>query len=808
MWWRRWIGLVMLLGLVATGAGANGPPAPTGGALPRPEAGHETTPIPTTQIASAAEDTAGRLRAIEAATLPVGTVTRIGERLPDLEQNVRSGTEETYRVLRHGASLAAIEDLLDPWTDIREQAGTWMAVLTQRGEDMESILGTLQAIRTRWAVTQAAAAASAVPEATIERIDGTLAAVDSARATVEQRRSEVLVLQDRVAQILSRSGEMLDSLQATRRALLGQLLVRDGLPIWGFFLQSQEWQQARQQAGRSFGAEVPVGRLFMGEHASAVVLEVGLFLALALVFRRMRRDAARWTALDDSLEPVFRPLAHPWAAAALVALIVTAFAPPPEPRSLVSAVVLVAIVPVIRLIASLATGPLVRVIWLVGAFRVVDLVRRLLTTVPLLEQLTFVVQLLLLVLALAWLRRSLARADIQAGRRQRWEHGVRLALVAAAVAFGAAALGWIRLARALEFVLVAAAVYALVLWGLVRLSDAILAWSLRVRPLRQLRAVQAHRAAVEHVLRFVLRVAAGLLWAGGLAGTLSLLGPLTDRLTAILSAPIGWGTVQVSLGDLVVFSLVVWLTFLVSRATEVVLEEDIFTQVEVGRGIAAASSRLAYYAVILVGFLLGLGVLGIDLTRITIIAGALGVGVGFGLQNIVNNFVSGLVLLFERPVQVGDSVQLGTLIGEVKRIGIRSSTIRTWEGAEVIVPNGSLVSDQVTNWTLSDRMRRMDLDVGVAYGTDPNRVVAVLAEVARATPGVLPDPAPVVLFVGFGDSALNFQLRAWTARFEEWVRTRSDLGLAIHDALKDAGIEIPFPQRTVHLASDGGPRRE
>src|SRR4029453_9153604 len=242
-----------------------------------------------------------------------------------------------------------------------------------------------------------------------------------------------------------------------------------------------------------------------------------------------------------------------------------------------------------------------------------------------------------------------------------------------------------------------------------------------------------------------------------------------------------------------------------SQALSAILAADVFPRVTLRRGIAAALSSLVHYTVLLVGFLLGLGALGIDLTRITIIAGALGVGVGFGLQNVVNNFVSGLVLLFERPIQVGDSVQLGTLVGEVRRIGIRSSTVRTWEGAEVIVPNASLVSDQVTNWTLSDRMRRIDLDVGVAYGADPHRVVEILAEVARATPGILPEPEPILLFLGFGDSALNFQVRAWTARFEEWVRTRSELGLAVHAALKEAGIQIPFPQRDVRVMLEQAP---
>jgi small-conductance mechanosensitive channel len=292
------------------------------------------------------------------------------------------------------------------------------------------------------------------------------------------------------------------------------------------------------------------------------------------------------------------------------------------------------------------------------------------------------------------------------------------------------------------------------------------------------------------------------------AGALAILRPARQRVTQILAARLTHGALNVSLGDFLVFGLIVWITFILSSAVRVILEEDVFSRVKLERGIPAALSSVAHYVILLIGFFLGLAALGLDFTRITILAGALGVGVGFGLQNIVNNFVSGLILLFERPIQIGDAVQLGTLTGEVKRIGIRSSTVRTWEGAEVIVPNASLVSDQVTNWTLSDRMRRVDIDVGVAYGTEPQRVVTLLADVARRTPGVLPEPAPIVLFLGFGDSALNFQLRAWTAHFEEWIRTRSELGLAVHDALEQAGITVPFPQREVRVIPESNGLRE
>jgi small-conductance mechanosensitive channel len=189
----------------------------------------------------------------------------------------------------------------------------------------------------------------------------------------------------------------------------------------------------------------------------------------------------------------------------------------------------------------------------------------------------------------------------------------------------------------------------------------------------------------------------------------------------------------------------------------------------------------------------------VDLTRVTVLLGAFGVGIGFGLQSVVNNFVSGLILLFERPVHVGDTVEVGNLQGRVQRIGIRSSIVRTLQGAEMIVPNSQLVSEQVTNWTLSDALRRIDLPVGVSYGTEPQKVIEVMEAAAAAHPDVLKSPPPQALFVGFGESSIDFELRAWTDRFADWPNVRSELAVAVHDAVQEAGMSFPFPQRVVHL---------
>ena len=212
------------------------------------------------------------------------------------------------------------------------------------------------------------------------------------------------------------------------------------------------------------------------------------------------------------------------------------------------------------------------------------------------------------------------------------------------------------------------------------------------------------------------------------------------------------------------------------------------------------------WAIVIIGAALTLAALGIDMAKVTLLASAVGVGIGFGLQNVVNNFVSGLILIVERPVGVGDLIEVGPLAGEVKRIGIRSSTVRTGQGAEVIVPNGDLVSKEVVNWTRSDRQRRYDIDIGVAPDSDPEQVMRLLVEAAADVPEIMTNPPPRAMFKGFGDSSLNFSLLAWVPTIDVGLQAQNALRVAILRKLESAGIAIPPRDLHVQAASDGAGR--
>jgi small-conductance mechanosensitive channel len=259
------------------------------------------------------------------------------------------------------------------------------------------------------------------------------------------------------------------------------------------------------------------------------------------------------------------------------------------------------------------------------------------------------------------------------------------------------------------------------------------------------------------------------------------------------------GITPVLLLKVVVFVLI--LTF-ISHQVRRFMESEVLIHTSMDSGQQFATARITGYLIFVVGMMVGLQSTGVDLSSLIILGGALGVGVGFGLQNIVSNFISGLILLVERPIKLGDRVDVGGTNGDVVRIAARSTWVRTNDNVVIIIPNSEFISNRVTNWTANDRQVRFAVPLGVSYNADPGEVREVLLRVALAHPDVMKEPAPDVRFVGFGDSSLDFELRVWTiTQVQAPQKLISDLYFLVFKSFGERGIEIPFPQRDLHLRS-------
>lgn len=257
----------------------------------------------------------------------------------------------------------------------------------------------------------------------------------------------------------------------------------------------------------------------------------------------------------------------------------------------------------------------------------------------------------------------------------------------------------------------------------------------------------------------------------------------------------------ITISNLLIFLLFAGLSVGLGLLARRMLRSRILKRFKLDEGISYTLSRVTQYTIITVGFLLSLQFIGLDLSSLAVVFGLLSVGIGFGLQNITSNFISGLIILFERPIVVGDRVSVSNIEGDILEINIRSTKVKTVNNISIIVPNSEFVSKDVINYSYGDPTYRLDIDVGVSYNSDLDTVLEALGEVADENPNVLRNPEPKVHLVEFGDSAWNMQLRAWIADVKYYPEVRNELNQAIVRKFRDRGIQIPFPQRDLHLRS-------
>lgn len=262
------------------------------------------------------------------------------------------------------------------------------------------------------------------------------------------------------------------------------------------------------------------------------------------------------------------------------------------------------------------------------------------------------------------------------------------------------------------------------------------------------------------------------------------------------------GDSNISLGTLFYFIFGFILLSYLARRFRDLLVDRLLLKANVEKGARNSIGLIARVLFMFIGSIVIIQAAGIDMSSLSLLAGALGVGIGFGLQNITDNFISGIIILFEKPIKVGDRIVVGNTEGDVINISVRATTILTNENVSIIVPNSEFISSRVINWSHNDRNIRFDLPVGVSYNEDPEKVKSILLQVATKNKNVLKNPEPIVFFDAFADSSLNFTLGVWTSTYTDKPRKlKSELYFDIFDQFRKNSIEIPFPQRDIHIKS-------
>ncbi len=749
--------------------------------------------VPLAQIPAEGEAAAALLRKLVADDEARPVIAAIDADLPALGRDIHALARENKGILAQRPALDLLRAMDSRWHSLRGRLAASSERLQRLVASHDQTLARIDRLQASWSATLAAAREEKAPPELIRRTEALLAEIASARRTVEARRADALKLQTRIADLDARVDEALQANRTAREATVGRMLTRDSAPLWDRVWDADAVQRIWAGAGAALESQSFIVSSYLRDHASRLALHATLLIALTALFHWVRKRLRSLIAQEPALERPATVVEHPLASALVLALMLTHWIYPQPPRLILALTGIALFVPTIIVLRRLVSRVLLAPLYAVLVFYFVDQARAVTASIEIVPRVLFVIEMLAAAAFLGWFRaRGCTVTDGTAQPRHLplLRLGAAIAVVLCLASAAANTAGFVTLAKLVGDAVLESLYAGLVLYTVVQILDALIEIALRVQPLAALRMVRAHRELLQSRLRRAMQWAAAAIWALHTLALLAVRAPVLDALRAALGASLTVGSIDISLADVLAFVAAVWAAFLFSRLVRFVLAEEVFPHAPLKRGIPYAISRTLHFAIIALGFVVAMGVIGMEMTQLTILASAFTIGIGFGLQNIFNNFVSGLIVLFERPVQVGDMIQIDDAVGVVHQIGIRASVIRTASGSEVIVPNGKLISDRVINWTLTARQRVIEVPISVVLQSDPRQVIEILEEVAKQHRDVLQDPPPQAIVTRLGPDWMGLELRASISDVERWMILRSELTVAAAAAMRAAGVTL------------------
>ncbi|MBV8352070.1 MAG: mechanosensitive ion channel [Verrucomicrobia bacterium] len=737
------------------------------------------------------ESTVGSVQNIET-TLSTDQITAtVEERLPALTREIGLRGTEMAKFLAGSVPLELLHSMEIVLQTYRDQLSSWNHDLTERAKILDGQIAQLDGLSNIWKTTlQLPELSKAAPEIP-RRVQSLIDLISRTQQAAESLRERDLTLQGHVLEATARLQAIEPAFARAQANAVKKLFVQDSSPLWS--LGIEQWQ-AESRASLIPRASAALFRAYLRHEPTVFLLHAVIILFFFLSLSWLRRGVHKWTEQEPSLRraaPVF-DLPVPTAITLSFLIMGSIYSMAPFLiRAILWGALLISVAFILRRLMDPALFPMLSAL---VVLYFIDQLRLLTSLLPLTGRLVFAAEMLGGTLFLIWLIRRKHSPAVSVNTTKLFQRAIRLAMQAGLIVFSVTLLanvfGYVNFANLLGGGAVRSAYVGATVYAGLRIVEGLIIISLGTRPLGLMRVVRLNRPLLQRRICGVAAFLAFLYWGSLTLNFFGLRTPLITNTEEILRANLAIGSFSISLGQVLAFIATVWAAVAASRLLRFLLEEDIYHHWRLARGIPQAISTMVHYAVLLTGFLVGLAVLGVDLTKVTVLAGAFTVGVGFGLQTVINNFVCGLILLFERPIKVGDIIQIDTDIGEVRRIGIRACVIRTTDGSEVIVPNGTIISNKVTNWTLSDWHRAIEVPVTVARDAAPEHVIEVLKRVAANHPGVTKEPAPQAYVVNFAAATVSLNLRAWTERYEDWVQVRSDLAVAVDKAFARENIRV------------------
>ncbi len=752
------------------------------------------TPIQLSEIATVTAEDIMELRDFMENKVQINEVYKLRPEIDSLKINTKKLEELSNQFLQNHITYQYYSSLILRWTRIDNSIVNPTTALKSYSSSLEEILESIDRNRLKWKTTQTIIEEKDLSKDSDQRIFGVLHYMDSIQAIIKDSLATSVDLLNQVTDLSILTTDFIKRLEELQQVQINKFILQKEQAIWKLKSQPDSLYNSDTRVLLVFGIED--SKQFLQREWKILLVLLIVCILIFLLLSWLRKIHVHDDILDDPHASIRKYiLSQPFTTAFMLTLMLSLWWLPERPAIFTQLFQTIFIIPFILLYRGLVMKSFRYGIYILALLFLFEISVNFYQLGSITNKLLSIAESLVLGIVFIWFiknsRKHTSKFSMDIFLTSFFTKAGPIYFLAVSVAFFSAVFGYNNLSRLLNsgalFSLLLGLLFGLAFLCVITLLYFFIQTSYADKSL----IIKGKKGNLFNWLRKILRLAAVAFWAYYTLKVFYLWQPVSSVLTEFWQTGYQFGAVNLTIGSIISFALILYLSWLVSYLIRVLLEVEIFGRFNLPRGVPMAVSSLTQYFLIVLGFIIALSRLGFDLKNLSLLAGALGVGIGFGLQNTVNNFISGLILVFERPVTVGDIVSVAGHEGEVQKIGLRASTIRQWDGSEVIVPNADLISQKVVNWTLTKYNRRLILTIHTHLDTDPDLVIKLMTEATTKVSFVLKNPQAKTYFHGVKDKHLEFALFYWISG--DLLDCRSMVNLEVQKSLKASGIKFQMP---------------
>lgn len=720
-------------------------------------------------------------------------IVSIDSVLAEVDENIQTHLEylssdsvlNTYR---------RTESEIRKWKVLKERVYAYKETVNERSDELNKISTELYEYLEIWGITKEESITRELNEEIIASIESVMSSIESMIQMDVSRSDSVFLLQKKITGIVILIDDVILQLNQREKELRKGYFIIDSPPIWQAKDSTASRSYVITQFKRGLKDDKDILEIYVFDNIPTLVFQILYFLLLLGGMMILRRKLlGKFIDLSNEIGRRFvAVLNNPVSVITVIGVLTSLYFYQNRPLILGEFALYVLMIPTIYLLPKLVKGRIRPLIIVAFITLHIYLFQNYATQEAFVFRLALYVNLILLLIIL--LRIAFA-STFKRFKKTKWGRIARafvfFYILLSLIGIVANTIGSVNLSKAISDGLLISISLAFVVLLFIRILINVSLMILKTRVETSIETISALVEMINVRVRPLLQLLGFVIWLGYTLMGFNVLTKFINKISQIFTLRWEMGSVSISIGGILSFLMILIVTFSLTRIISNVLNDEWVIKT-LPKGTSSGTSMVMRIVIVCVGIYLAFTSAGLDLTELSFILGALGVGIGFGLQSVVLNFIAGLILAFERPIIVGDVIMADMEMGVVSEIGVRASKLKLYDGSEVILPNGDLISKKVTNYTLSDYKRRSKVIVKTSVNSDPNEVIEILTSIAVQQENTLDDPAPKTYFNGYGDSSLDFSLLFWT-HFDNKFSTNSAIALEIHNQLKEKGIHLPIP---------------